>query len=657
MEMTSVHDTTSASHLHSLSKKEKETSKDINSRTKAKAGSSIERGRVKKKERTDKEEKKGETEEADKEGGREGGRERVGSLSIRSGDVRKGSFEGASSLKEREKERKEGSERDKREGEAIARKESKDITIKVKDDSSLRRDVPGFRREENLLKSEDPQAIRNREKSANASLFPHSLLNRKSVSGQSMKDPNVNIDGMSPDINKGSPPKRKLCPQTCASVWEAATFGDLNWMKDYLEGLWEKEKEKLKEKEEEKADGKDDCDEKGQERGRVRVGERRDDGGSVLHTCVEGDGDSAVEVARLLLCDTGELLLLLLFLLFLLLMKYVCVCVCVCMCARLSRNNSISLLNTDISVNDVITNGPKKGQTPLHIAAHLNNHQLIDLLLSKGANRDATDAKGLTPIMHAILTENVESVTLLLDPKWDPSSNPTLRDLLLCLAIYIRSDAIVELILTPKSVTQIPLVTSQLTSSKNGESSKGNQTPNVKYVVRKCLPIHLAVKVNRPDILQTLLSKIGNDSSVNYRISLDEPQPAPPASLPKEKSVKKMKVGSKELPKVDEGTPSNQKKEKRKSERPKTQKARKIASVVVTEDPKLVENPSEISSSDASSLLGNPDIDSIEISLETVGDGAESNPSDGRSERGEETVEDLSETKGLCVCVCVCNCV
>lgn len=46
------------------------------------------------------------------------------------------------------------------------------------------------------------------------------------------------------------------------------------------------------------------------------------------------------------------------------------------------------------------------GCTPLHRAASIGNSEMCELLIEEGAEIDATDRTGQTPLMNAVICEN-----------------------------------------------------------------------------------------------------------------------------------------------------------------------------------------------------------------------------------------------------------
>ncbi len=60
-------------------------------------------------------------------------------------------------------------------------------------------------------------------------------------------------------------------------------------------------------------------------------------------------------------------------------------------------------------------------KTPLHLACERGNIQMIDLLISMGANPTARDAHMLTPLFSAVKKNAVEVVNLLISKGFDPN--------------------------------------------------------------------------------------------------------------------------------------------------------------------------------------------------------------------------------------------
>jgi hypothetical protein len=68
---------------------------------------------------------------------------------------------------------------------------------------------------------------------------------------------------------------------------------------------------------------------------------------------------------------------------------------------------------------DVNTRGDKYGETALHLAAHAKSVKAVELLIEKGADVNAVDARGETPLYHSLSTiyappeVNVQIVAML----------------------------------------------------------------------------------------------------------------------------------------------------------------------------------------------------------------------------------------------------
>ncbi|TGJ83382.1 hypothetical protein E0Z10_g5392 [Xylaria hypoxylon] len=73
-----------------------------------------------------------------------------------------------------------------------------------------------------------------------------------------------------------------------------------------------------------------------------------------------------------------------------------------------------SLVSRPSSGEPTLITNPVRGQTVLHIAAGKGNTEMVDLLLSKGADPNARDTTGRTPLMQAALYGQVQNVHHLL---------------------------------------------------------------------------------------------------------------------------------------------------------------------------------------------------------------------------------------------------
>lgn len=75
------------------------------------------------------------------------------------------------------------------------------------------------------------------------------------------------------------------------------------------------------------------------------------------------------------------------------------------------------------------------GCTPLHRAASTGNSELCELLIEEGAEVDAVDRAGQTPLMHAVICQNKEVHVCLLLP-WFADLLDTDKSLLLA-SLYL----------------------------------------------------------------------------------------------------------------------------------------------------------------------------------------------------------------------------
>jgi hypothetical protein len=86
---------------------------------------------------------------------------------------------------------------------------------------------------------------------------------------------------------------------------------------------------------------------------------------------------------------------------------------------------------------------------PLHFAAHLNDVQVIRLLLGHGASVDIRGAMGETPLLVAVIEGHYHSVAELLKAGADPNLTPTEDSTMtpIQLAVRIGSKEIMSLLL------------------------------------------------------------------------------------------------------------------------------------------------------------------------------------------------------------------
>lgn len=61
------------------------------------------------------------------------------------------------------------------------------------------------------------------------------------------------------------------------------------------------------------------------------------------------------------------------------------------------------------------------GATPLTRAAQRNNLEIVNILITNGADINAVELGSNTALTHAIRNENIEMVTILLDAGSDPN--------------------------------------------------------------------------------------------------------------------------------------------------------------------------------------------------------------------------------------------
>lgn len=89
------------------------------------------------------------------------------------------------------------------------------------------------------------------------------------------------------------------------------------------------------------------------------------------------------------------------------------------------------------------------GWTPLHLAAHYGHSQVAEMLLAHGADVQAraTNDLGTTPLLWAIMGQDVAAITLLLDHGADINETTTAGSTPLHKAALVGNVALVRLLL------------------------------------------------------------------------------------------------------------------------------------------------------------------------------------------------------------------
>lgn len=89
------------------------------------------------------------------------------------------------------------------------------------------------------------------------------------------------------------------------------------------------------------------------------------------------------------------------------------------------------------------------GWTPLHLAAHYGHSQVAEMLLAHGAdvNARATNDLGSSPLLWAIMGQDVAAVTLLLDHGADINETTTAGSTSLHKAAVVGNAMMVQLLL------------------------------------------------------------------------------------------------------------------------------------------------------------------------------------------------------------------
>ena len=95
---------------------------------------------------------------------------------------------------------------------------------------------------------------------------------------------------------------------------------------------------------------------------------------------------------------------------------------------------------------DLVNTKNEAGVTPLHLAAGLNNTNLVDYLISKGADAKAATKQGWTPLHWAAHLNAAAAVTLLLEKGVDPSAKAVDGKTPLQVAIAENAHAVVVIL-------------------------------------------------------------------------------------------------------------------------------------------------------------------------------------------------------------------
>lgn len=85
------------------------------------------------------------------------------------------------------------------------------------------------------------------------------------------------------------------------------------------------------------------------------------------------------------------------------------------------KNGDIDSLNAIVEGDAGVVNKFSSGRPPMCVAADYNQSEVIEYLLSKGANLNVTDKHGITPLLAAIYEGHTSCVQLLLSRGADKS--------------------------------------------------------------------------------------------------------------------------------------------------------------------------------------------------------------------------------------------
>jgi ankyrin repeat protein len=105
-------------------------------------------------------------------------------------------------------------------------------------------------------------------------------------------------------------------------------------------------------------------------------------------------------------------------------------------------------LASGVSVNSV---DPIHNATALHAAAAVGNIRLIELLIDKGADLNAPDRRGISPLIVACATGQISSAKTLIEAGAKINIKPTLAPTALIVAIQSGNVQLVETLLHAKA--------------------------------------------------------------------------------------------------------------------------------------------------------------------------------------------------------------
>ncbi|KAG8328492.1 hypothetical protein J6590_001165 [Homalodisca vitripennis] len=105
--------------------------------------------------------------------------------------------------------------------------------------------------------------------------------------------------------------------------------------------------------------------------------------------------------------------------------------------------------------------GPKAGYTPLHVASHFGQLNMVRFLLENGANVDPSTGLGYTPLHQAAQQGHTLIITLLLKHKANPNAVTNNGQTALSIANKLGYISVIE---TLKVVTETTITTTTTTT-------------------------------------------------------------------------------------------------------------------------------------------------------------------------------------------------